>query len=412
MPNESYDSISKFVYRGPTPKYQGETSYTIGEKSYEISPWNHPSTLANKILKWVFHTYFFGCMIVAPMGHGKTSIGQAIAHFIHLKDPRFEVRWAGSHEFRHQEVFFASLPKKPQIVIFDDISSALKELSEKELEANFNSLTRVRWILDPELGRIPVIVIVIFHYSKNLEKEFRAQMGMTIFAAFGNEEKTNLDTIAPRNSRAWFTLKQFSEVYDKMFDEDTIEIIQPNGKPKRWITDEPFRACAAITNTKGNIILYSDKSVCNLCVKKRFRKLVPARLIYDLIFKAHGKHGISALKHSLHQRGYGLAIHPREATATDFISQKILTQYDFDGDDLIKLIYAEAHKKVPTRTYRKRKQETEILNELDSNAVITQEPVTAAKLETGENDRKGDMPEEPETNEEFDHDFDEDESEE
>lgn len=381
--NESFQQIQQYRYTGPAQKFQGETSYKIGDKSYEIAPWNHPATLANKILKWVFHTYFFGCMIVAPMGHGKTSIAQCIAHFIHTKDPRFEIRWAGSHEFRHQELFFSSLPKKPQIVIFDDISSALKELTEKELEANFNSLTRVRWILDPDLGRIPVIVIVIFHYSKNLEKEFRAQMGMTIFAAFGNEEKTNLDSIAPRNSRAWYTLKQYSEIYDKVFDEDKIEIIQSNGKIKTWITDQPFRPCAAITNTKGNVILYSDQSVCELCVKKKLRKIVPAKLVYDLIFKAHGKHGIMALKHAMHQRGFGLAINPREATAFDFISQQVLPQYNFDGDEMITHIYSEAHKKVPTRTYRKRKEENKILEELDSKAIVTTEPVKSSKLETG-----------------------------
>lgn len=375
MGNESYKQVTDFVYRGRSGNFQGETNYKIDGKDYQVAPWNHPATLAKKILKWVFHTFFFGCMIVAPMGHGKTSIAQALAHFLHTMDPTFAIKWAGAHEFRHQEIFFASLPKQPTIVIFDDISSALKELTDKQLEANFNSLTRVRWILDPELGRIPVIVIVIFHYSKNLEKEFRAQMGMTIFAAFGNEEKTNIDSIAPHNSKAYYTLKQFGEVYDKMFDEDKIEIVQANGKMQTLITDQPFRACAAITNTKGNIILYSDKSVCQICVKKKFRKTVPAKMVYDEVFNAHGKHGIMAFRHALFQRGYGLAIHPREATAFEFITQKILSVYSFDPEEMINLIYGEAHKKVPQRTYRKRKQEDDIVNKLEKVAIVTEEPV-------------------------------------
>lgn len=376
MGNESYKEITAFTYKNPQSKFKGLTNYNIGEKTFQIPPWNHPATLARKILRWVKHTFFFGMMIVAPMGHGKTTIAQCVTHFLHLMDPSFEVRWAGAHEFRHQEIFFKSLPKKPTVIIFDDISSALKELTDKQLEANFNSLTRVRWIMDPDYGHIPVIVIVCFHYSKNLEKEFRAQMGMSIFAAFGNEEKTNIDTIAPHNSRAYFTLKAFSEVYDRMFDEDLIEIQQGHGPPQKWITDQPFRACAYISNTKGNIILYSDKSVCEICVKKKLRKTVSAKLIYDLIFKAHGKHGIQAWRHVLHQRGFGIAIHPREASSFEFIDQKIIPVYDFDPDEMIKLIYSEAHKPVPKRTYRKRKVEDEIVNTLEKAAVVSTEPMT------------------------------------
>lgn len=381
MGNESFRTITDFKYSGPRSSYQGQTNYKVDGKDYSVAPWNHPATLAKKILKWVFHTYFFGCMIVAPMGHGKTSIAQAIAHFIHTMDPSFDVKWAGSHEFRNQEMFFGGLPKKPHIIIFDDISSALKELTEKQLEANFNSLTRVRWIVDPELGKVPIIIIVIFHYSKNLEKEFRAQMGMTVFAAFGNEEKTNLDSIAPHGSKAYFTLKQYGEIYDKMFDEDTINIIGGNGKVKKWITDQPFRACAAITNTKGNIILYSDRSVCEICVKKKLHKAVSVEMVYDLIFNAYGKAGIMALRHTLFQRGYGLAISKDEASASDFIQQRVLPIYNFDGHEMIELIYAKVNKKPPQRTYRKRKQENEILNQLDSKAVITETPVESSKLE-------------------------------
>lgn len=375
MPNESYRQITKFVYKNSSQGFRGETTYTVGGKDYRVAPWNHPATLANKILKWVKHTYFVGVMIVAPMGHGKTTIAQCVAHFTHTRDEQFDVRWAGSHEFRHQELFFSSLPKKPHIIVFDDISSALKELTDKQMEANFNSLTRVRWIMDPELGRIPVIVIVAFHYSKNLEKEFRAQMGMTIFAAFGNEEKTNIDSIAPHGSRAYYTLKNFGDIYDKMFDNEVIELNTSNGKMIKYETDKPFRACAYISNTKGNIILYSDKDVCPKCVKKKLRKTVPAKLVYDEVFTAHGKHGIMAFRHALHQRGYGIAIHPREATAFEFIDQKILPIYTFDQEEMINLIYSEAHKKVPQRIYRKRRQEDEIVNRLEKESVITEEPV-------------------------------------
>src|SRR5437867_2157441 len=104
MGNESYKQVMSFQYKRTKDNFDGQTNYSIGNEEHKISPWNHPASLANKILKWVKHTYFFGMMIVGPMGHGKTSIAQCIAHFLHLKDPSFEIRWAGAHEFRHQEI--------------------------------------------------------------------------------------------------------------------------------------------------------------------------------------------------------------------------------------------------------------------------------------------------------------------
>src|SRR5690242_3881779 len=101
-------------------EYKGSTVYTVKGKKYQCPAWNHPASLAIQILNWIQHTIFYGVYIVAPMGHGKTTIAQTLVHFLHLKDPRFRVVWAGAHEFTHQKAFFESLPKKiPHIIVFD-----------------------------------------------------------------------------------------------------------------------------------------------------------------------------------------------------------------------------------------------------------------------------------------------------
>lgn len=356
--------------QGTKPNFLGTTTYKIGNNKYEVAAWNHPATLAITILNWIQHTFFYGVYIVAPMGHGKTTIAQSLCHFIHLKDPRFKITWAGGFEFTHQEQFFKSLSKEPQVIIFDDISGDLKQLTDKEIEANFSSLTRIRWILDPETGKIPVICIVVGHYSKNLEKEFRAQLGMSIYAAFGNEEMTNIDTIAQKGTDAYKTLIAFGQLYSDMFEKHEFNLYTKNQK-LTYKTDKPFRALAAISKTKGRIVLYSDKDVCDKCVKKVYHRLVPSRLVFDKIVSAYGNQGKLALKIFEDIRGFASGLHPTVASALDFIKQDLASIYDWNDNEMIDIIWQDAKKARPKRVYHKRTLNNKIINELSKDAVIT-----------------------------------------
>lgn len=382
----SIQEVESYVPKKVLPQYKGPTWYNVGDKKYEVAPWNHPASLANTILQWIVHTFFYGVYIVAPMGHGKTTIANTIAHFIHLKDPRFRIVWAGAHEFTHQETFFNSLPKRtPHLIIFDDISGALKQLGEKQIEANFSTLTIVRDIIDPGVKRTPVICIVVGHYSKNLEKEFRAQLGMSIYAALGNEERTNLDSIAEKGSDARRALDHFGDLYGPMFKRHEFTLYMGNGRPMKYITDHPFRAACAISKTDGSIFLFTDKDVCEKCVKKKFRRFVKPEIVLDEVITAYGKYGEQALRDSLFDRGYVTAINRDLAGAKNFVSQRIDPVYDYDPQEMIELIYARKHKKVPVRPYNKNKINNAILTKLEKNSEVREVPVTPlGNIETKE----------------------------
>lgn len=365
------------------PGYKGPTNYKVGDKNYEVAPWNHPASLARTILAWVIHTVFYGVYIVAPMGHGKTTIAQTITHFVHLIASKgimvngilvkynFRIVWAGAHEFTHQEQFFNSLPKRvPHIIIFDDTSGALKQLKESDMEKQFSTLTIVRDIIDPGVKQTPVICIVVGHYSKNLEKEFRAQLGMSIYASFGNEELTNLDSIAKKGTDAYLTLNTFADLYGGMFDSHKFTLYLPNGSPRTYITDHPFRACASITKTGGRIILFSKYDVCDACKQKHVTRLVPARIVYERIKEAYKRAGIQALQASLFKQGYTNAVDKNLGGAMNFIDKEIDPVYDYDKKEMLELIWAEKHKPVPTRSYTKRSTNSKIISILDQNAII------------------------------------------
>src|SRR3972149_3853011 len=100
------------------------SSSIVNYYGVDIEPWNHPASIANRILNYIQHTYNFGCQFIAPMGHGKTTA---------------------------------------MIIIVDDITGALKQMTDKEIEANFETLTKIRWIIDPATGKTPTIIFVAYH---------------------------------------------------------------------------------------------------------------------------------------------------------------------------------------------------------------------------------------------------------
>lgn len=362
--------------------FRGTTTYTVNGKDYEVAQYNHPTLLANKILAWLEHTYFFALSVIGPPGHGKTSVAQCVIHRLHTVYPDFKVVHAGEYEFTHQKEFYQSLPKYPHIIFYDDVSGAMGSLSEKEIELQFQALSTVRWILDPAFGKIPVVIILGFHYSKKVEKSIRSQLSMNIFCALGQEERTNLDTIAERGSPAWITLKHYGYLYTKMFEDHEFSLQMPTGKIT-YKTDDPFRVVAAITRTNAYLILYSHKDVCDYCAEKKVQKFVEPDFIYNMIKTAYGRFGLQSLRHALYKRGYKEAIHPVAANASDFLEEKVFSQYETDYKGLIKMIYHEAHQKVPERRYRKRKQEKELSYDLEDESIEI--PITDPNTEPVQN---------------------------
>jgi hypothetical protein len=377
------EQVEVYKYQPMKAGYAGPTWY-MGK---EVPPWSHPATIANNMLDVLYHKRFRGLMIIGTMGDGKTKLAQTLAHQIHMKASEgfevivedietgkelkqtvkwnFRVVWAGEHEFTHQDEFYKSLPKVPHIIIYDDISGALKQIGEKQLEANFSTLTQIRWKLDSS-GEIPSVVIVNYHYSKNLEKEFRSVLGMTtIFTEISSEERTNIDTLAPRGSQAHYMLKNFDKVSKPMFTEHKFNLYLPNGKKLDYITDHPFRCACAITKDDGKIILFAKHDTCDICIKKKSHRIVSAKVVWDeLVALGYGTYGTTALKVALERRGYQAA-HPYFKYATNFLETKIFPRYDFDCEEMAQYARKQEHKKGLEKKNPKRRQEKEALKNIE-----------------------------------------------
>jgi hypothetical protein len=304
------------------------------------------------------------------MGHGKSTAATIISHYIHLEDSRYNIVWAESSDFRHLKRFLLSLPKEPTVIIFDDISGALKQMSEKEIEQNFEDLTKIRWIMDAAKGEIPTIIFANYHYSKNLEKEFRAVLGMTIFLAFGSEEHTNIDTILPKKTLGRKTLEHYSNISDKMFTQDQFQLMHSNGQVITYKTDDPCRAGCAVMGKEARIVLLAEKDSCPKCAKTNYKKYADPKEVIKMATNVYQGYGRKGLKMALYKRGFFDVFSPKLKNAIEFIENRIFTQFDIRTDQLYEelLKYDHNMKNEKRRAYRKRKGENEALENLESTS--------------------------------------------
>lgn len=378
------------VYKGNVHKggYRGPTTY-MGK---EVAPWNHPTSIANIVLNTVKHTFMFGIQILAPPGHGKSTLASVVAHHIHEESPDYDVIWAGAYEFTHQEEFFKGLSKKPHVIIFDDITGALKQMSGKEIEANFEALTKVRWYLDPATGKIPVVIITTSHYSKNLEKQIRTQLGMTIFCGFGIEEQSNIDTFTKKGSRAFSTLESYGRISDSMFKDHEFALPLPSGKKIPYKTDDPFRCACRLSYSDAQMVLFSDKDMCEKCSKQQYKKYVDPHVLFEKIrtffpTERTNRPWVEAISHFLVKHNVSKILNPKAASILDWLEQDFITTYATNLEELNNIFWAEYKKKsVPKKVYHRRKRASEIGTELEKASVRV--AIEETKLETSEIDPK------------------------
>lgn len=340
-------------------------SDTVDYFGVHISPFNHPAAIANYILNVVQHKKVFGLQANGAMGEGKNSFVTAVIHHIHLKNPIYDIKWVGAYEFQHMEEFLQSLPKyQPMIIAFDDISGALKEISEKELNHNFQALTKIRWIIDPEKGQTPCIIFTMGHYSRTTEKSWRAVLGLVALMSFNTEEQTNIDLLAPKNTFARLELLRFKKIADSMFSHHEFYLRIGTGERILCKTDDPLRACCVLAGTNGYTTVYSEKDCCEICSKKRTTRFVKPEELYDRIEKGYKRAGIQALKMALYKRGKYLALGKDIAPALDFIESKVFPAMSTDLDGLVAEIYRRSNRKIPQKIYHKRKLENLTMKEL------------------------------------------------
>src|SRR3990167_1183593 len=354
--------------------YTGPITY----KGQKVSILHTPKRLVKTLLSYLENTYYVGAAVIAPMGHGKNTFVTTLIHIMHTWEPTkednilkpdFNIVWAGPEEFKRQTEFYNGLPKRPTIIIYDDISGAIKQMPETEQNKCFESLTQIRHILDPQRGKIPVMVFCLFHYSKVVPKEFRAQLSYKIYLSMGDEEQTNVKQTFDKKSRAYRKLMRFSRIYQSEMEKKQFTLkIANNYPPVTYETNKPFRIACAVTLNWTNFILYAEEN-CSLCAKRKPTAYVKPEAIIESVKKYHAGFGWQALREELYDQGYYEAINPKLHLARQYV-RKVLSELVTDRGKLMDKIFEHTKQARPTRhPYTKRKLMDKALTELKSKVV-------------------------------------------
>lgn len=350
-----------FYYDGPI-QFQG----------HEICALHSPNRFIRTMLKTNSRTGYTGIAVIAPPGHGKTTMGQMLIHLLHeykpdhrdnVIVPRFRVEWAGSWEFTHQMEFYQQLPKQPTIIVYDDISGALEQMSDTQVNECFEALTTVRHVLGEQNN---VIIFCLFHYTKILQKDFRAQLQYKIYLGMGDEEQTNIRHSYDKNSKAYKKLMNFARVYQAQMEGDGFWLKYPSGRKYYNVTDKPFRAACVVTLSWTEYFLFT-KTGCQHCLKQKLSKKVSAEEMFEIATSQYGKWATQALRYKLYQMGYPIALGRELFHALHFVD-RVFKDFTTDWKTLEELILKRASKSRKQKRFNvPHKQEDKLYRKIFSN---------------------------------------------
>ena len=361
----------------PKSLYTGHTTY-LGQK---VGLNHTPNFYIKTMLSILQKTHFVGMAVIAPPGHGKTSMVQTLVHRIHqykpmeARDPPkldFNIVWAGSEEFKDQGQFYKSLPKKNTIIVFDDVSGAIQQLGEKKANSAFEAMTKILHTIGKSNH---VIVICMFHYSKNLPKDFRAQFGYKIWLSMGDEEQTNIKSMFEKNSMTYQRLLKFGTLYQNMYEWNNFTLKISRNQKQNYKTDKPFRCAAVATPSWTGVMLYGLEK-CFVCSPQVKHKELSSEQFFEKFYHAYGNNAIKAMVFKLREHGRIGAMHKDLAHSLNFWD-KVTEHYSVNYDDLEKLILKKTKKKKTIRLHTKKSEENKAMEQfsrslgygLDSNTI-------------------------------------------
>lgn len=271
--------------------------------------------LAHDIIEHNIAHKFSVVLGIAVPGAGKTTGLTGLIHSIHTKDDNYDIHWYNKEQFKRMDEVLEALPKRQDcVLVFDDISYVLDELTEDELSKILYKLSVVREVLDPNRKETRCIVVLIFHYSFAVPKALRSQASFRIQFSITDEERENYKKTMGYENRK--PIAKFMRKYISMIRYRTFSIPaprgfkDPEGKPLKMIKytrDKPFRIALVSNMGELHYWLY-HKSSCEKCSRARQKGKLDAVLIADLVAQEGFSRVYKNAKYVSYQNGNKRAI--------------------------------------------------------------------------------------------------------
>ena len=369
--NDKYKGIHTTLFQDPTTF---KKHVIIGSQS--------PNPIIDNILNYLSVTGFVHILNCGMSGTGKSTWTRHLIHGLHTKK-NFQVHWYHRDEIQQLDTIISSLTKGlNHIIVLDDASFALEELTKEKLANLAKRLTYIRHDVKAE-----VVLIMNVHYSKALRKFFRA-VPFTFLTSISMEEVQSFQDLFGGYSR--YKLKDFSYYYQQMMfrKQWTITMDKWNNKTVTYKTNEPFRLGLACEGNYLHFFVYTKNS-CAVCDPDFATKRIvdPKEMVDQLT----GSYGIQNARSIM--RLYSFAKHGKKVLDSTRTSiWHTLSEFDknnaVDWDDVNRIL-DETMVNRRKRTYVKKQGMEQTLEELNKKTkALERERETLSKAIQNDNTLK------------------------
>lgn len=334
-------------------KYMGPIKYM----NTDIAQYYNPTLVINDIINENQTKNFTSILLIGTPGTGKTTLATFLAHSIHTQT-NFKVKWFGKEDIRNLDNVLKDLPAEDYILIFDDVSMAIKRI--KDPQKRLDVLEALTTIRHPASGADRnIITIANIHYMFALEKIWRDQGSWKIFTDLQGEELQNFNNYTRFNfSRKAET---FSGIALDQFRKKTFWLKTSNNSEKKpYTTNKPFRFVMVHDGVKLRFMLV-PRLGCSECSGESYVKKpkIHAAPLVDVLAAKYGKDGTLALKFLAWTKGQNEQVRkPLKYALDDVIKMDGL--YDIDWPK-VAISLREKSGIVRKRDWRKQGDQEELI---------------------------------------------------
>ena len=344
---------SNQAYRGPTT-YMGET----------IAQYYSPKSVINDIINENQVKNFTSILLIGTPGTGKTTLATFLAHHIHAKTG-YKVKWYGKEDIRNLDNVLKELPSENYILIFDDVSMAIKRI--KDAQKRLDVLEALTTIRHPSIGEDRnIITISNIHYMFALEKIWRDQGSWKIFTDLQGEELQNFNNYSRFKYQR--QAETFAKVIQDQFRKKCFELkTSMKSEMVRYTTNKPFRFAMVHDGSRLRFMLY-PRLGCKLCSQQNFdaKPKIHHEALVDNIGNRFSKAGRLALKIMAWKHGQREQMNKDILYALDDVI-KMDGLYDIDWVKTAAYLREKSGLK-KKRDYRKNGDQTELISKIFSES--------------------------------------------
>ena len=219
--------LEEYLKKAKEPNHHDTTKILWQGKEYPLLQRHSVNVLADKVLHGLEANQYQNLVVCGKSGTGKTTFVQNLLHNMVCKreQKQFMIKWHKRDEIHNLDKIVKAIPKGvPSILILDDVSYELDELSPLRRKEIFKVMTTIRHEVKSQ-----ILVVFITHYSRSLQKYLRSDADFTVLLSLSSSELDNWIDIMGQQSK--WRLNIFQKQYAHSMSKGSFIVNSDNGHP-------------------------------------------------------------------------------------------------------------------------------------------------------------------------------------